>query len=213
MDGTNISLQMKHFIVYFFLHKLFFLYCVFYRNFSFLMSIEKEFTKMFRTGRIQTANAYSLSNNFTPTIRSSMHYHNIHMNELRQEEHVQALRIKVDTIRTIMGRNINMILERGTKLDTLLSKSDTLNKDAQVFKKKSKQAKHLMQRKYYFWYAIFAFILIVFLYMTVVSTCGIRFEYCRASSHSSNNSSTNSNNYNTNNADGGETDQGDNGGN
>jgi vesicle-associated membrane protein 7 len=181
------------------------------------MSIEKEFTKMFRAGRIQTANAYSLSNNFTPTIRSSMHYHNIHMKELRQEEHVQALRVKVDTIRTIMGRNINMILDRGTKLDSLLAKSDSLNKDAQVFKKKSKQAKHMMQRKYYFWYATFAFILIVFLYMTVVSTCGIRLEYCRSPSSSqsnSNNSSSNSgNSYNNNSDQGGESNQSDNGGN
>jgi vesicle-associated membrane protein 7 len=149
--------------------------------------MQQEFTKMFRIGRINTANAYSLSNNFSPTMRTSMHYHNIHSKEIRQDDNVKSLLILAENIRTVMGRNLNMILERGEKFDKLLLKSDALNHDAQAFKKKSRQAKLLMQRKYYFWYAILAFILAVFLYMTVVSTCGIRLEYCRKSQTSNKN--------------------------
>lgn len=159
------------------------------RNFTFLMNMEQEFTKMFRSGRINTANAYSLTNNFSPTMRSSMHYHNIHAKEIRQDDKVKALLIRTENIRTVMGRNLNMILERGEKFNTLLSKSEALNKDAQVFKKKSLQAKRMMQRKYYFCYAICVFVFAVFLYMTIVSTCGIRLEYCRSASHSSSNTS------------------------
>ena len=176
------------------------------------MSIEQEFTKMFRSGRINTANAYSLTNNFSPTMRSSMHYHNIHAKEIRQDDKVKALLIRTENIRTVMGRNLNMILERGEKFNTLLSKSEALNKDAQVFKKKSKQAKNMMQRKYYFWYAICALVLAVFLYMTVVSTCGIRLEYCRTASNSNSN---NSNSDSSNNGEGnsGESNEGESGGN
>lgn len=151
------------------------------------MSMEKEFVKMYRPNRIQTANAYSLSNNFSPTMRSSMHYHNIHAKELRQDEAVSALLVKVENIRTVMGRNLNMILERGVKFENLLIQSENLNQDAQVFKKRSKAARGMMQRRYYFTYAILVFIVAVFLYMTVVSTCGFRLEYCRASSRNSNN--------------------------
>ena len=181
------------------------------RNFTFLMSIEQEFTKMFRSGRINTANAYSLTNNFSPTMRASMHYHNIHAKEIRQDDKVKALLIRTENIRTVMGRNLNMILERGEKFNTLLSKSEALNKDAQVFKKKSKQAKHMMQRKYYFCYAICVFVFAVFMYMTVVSTCGIRLEYCRGTSYSSSNTSNDSNNSNS--GGGGETNDSENGGN
>ena len=175
------------------------------------MSIEQEFTKMFRSGRINTANAYSLTNNFSSTMRASMHYHNIHAKEIRQDDKVKALLIRTENIRTVMGRNLNMILERGEKFNTLLSKSEALNKDAQVFKKKSKQAKHMMQRKYYFCYAICVFVFAVFLYMTVVSTCGIRLEYCRGTSYSSSNTSNDSNNSNS--GGGGETNDSENGGN
>jgi vesicle-associated membrane protein 7 len=160
------------------------------------MNMEQEFVKSYRTGRIKTANAYSLNSNFSPTMRASMHYHNIHAKELRQDEKVSCLLIKVENIRTVMGRNLHMILQRGEKFDTLLTQSETLNKDAQVFKKKSKAAKVMMQRKYYFWYAILAFILAVFLYMTVVSACGLRLEYCRASSQNNNNGSGETDNSN-----------------
>jgi vesicle-associated membrane protein 7 len=176
------------------------------------MSIEQEFTKMFRSGRINTANAYSLTNNFSPTMRSSMHYHNIHAKEIRQDDKVKALLIRTENIRTVMGRNLNMILERGEKFNTLLSKSEALNKDAQVFKKKSKHAKNMMQRKYYFCYAICAFVLAVFLYMTVVSTCGIRLEYCRTTSHSNSNNS-NSGTSSNGESSSGESSEGESGGN
>jgi vesicle-associated membrane protein 7 len=173
------------------------------------MNLEQEFTKMFRSGRINTANAYSLTNNFSPTMRSSMHYHNIHAKEIRQDDKVRALLIRTENIRTVMGRNLNMILERGEKFNTLLSKSEALNKDAQVFKKKSKHAKQMLQRKYYFCYAICAFVFAVFLYMTVVSTCGIRLEYCRSTSHSG--GSNNSNNYNSNGENGSNSNESDGG--
>lgn len=108
-----------------------------------------------------------------------MHYHNIHHKELRQDASVKLLLAQVQDIRDVMGRNLNMILERGEKFDGLLTKSENLSKDAQVFKKKARTAKRVMQRKYYFCYAVLAFIIAVFLYMTVVSTCGVRLEYCR----------------------------------
>jgi vesicle-associated membrane protein 7 len=158
------------------------------------MSIEKEFIKMYRPNRIQTANAYSLSNNFSPTVRASIHYHNIHSKELRQDEAVSALLVKVENIRTVMGRNLNMILERGERFENLLTQSETLNQDAQVFKKRSKAARGMMQRRYYFTYAILVFIVGVFLYMTVVSTCGLRLEYCRASSRNNSNENSSSSN-------------------
>lgn len=125
-------------------------------------------------------------------MRASMHYHNIHAKELRQDETVSALLVKVENIRTVMGRNLNMILERGEKFENLLTQSETLNQDAQVFKKRSKAARGMMQRRYYFTYTILVFIVAVFLYMTVVSTCGLRLEYCRASSRNSNNENSSS---------------------
>jgi vesicle-associated membrane protein 7 len=123
-----------------------------------------------------------------------MHYHNIHHKEIRQEEKVTRLLAQVQDIRDVMGRNLNMILERGERFEGLLTKSEGLNADAQVFRKKARTAKSALEQKYYFWYAVIAFIFLVFLYMTVVSTCGVRLEHCRTSnSTSSGGGSDNSN--------------------
>lgn len=116
-----------------------------------------------------------------------MHYHNVHHKEIRQEEKVTRLLAQVQDIRDVMGRNLNMILERGAQFDGLLLKTEVVTADAQVFKKKAKIAAEKIERKSYFWTAVLAFIVFVFLYMTVVSMCGVRLNSCRKSSSSSSN--------------------------
>lgn len=136
---------------------------------------------MHRKGRIRTANAYAMDKNFAPTMRSSMHYHNIHHKELRQEEKVKRHLAQVSDLRDVMGRNLNMILERGEKVEGLLARSDALNADAAVFRKKSRQAKRAMQRKYYFWYAVFAFVFVCFIYIVTAGICGPGLDRCKSS--------------------------------
>jgi Synaptobrevin len=115
-----------------------------------------------------------------------MHYHNIHHNEIRQDEKVALLMAQVQDIRKVMGRNLHMILERGEKFEGLLTKSEVLTKDAQIFKKRTHTAKCMMQRKYYSWYAMGIGLVALFIYVVLVFSCGLRLEYCRASSRHSN---------------------------
>jgi len=165
-----------------------------HRNFAFLDNIQKEFVKMYRKGRIRTANAYALDKNFLPTMRSSMHYHNIHHKELRQEEKVMSMLAQVQDIRDVMGRNLQLILERGEKFDGILAKSEKLNEDANVFRKKSRAAKRMMQRKYYFWFVVFAVVLLAFLYIVVMGVCGAGLKRCRASDNSGSSGNQSNNN-------------------
>jgi hypothetical protein len=133
-----------------------------------------------------------------------MHYHNIHHNEIRQDEKVALLMAQVQDIRKVMGRNLHMILERGEKFEGLLTKSEVLTKDAQIFKKRTNTAKCMMQRKYYSWYAMGIGIVALFIYVVVVFSCGLRLEYCRASSrHSYNGEATSNSNTDSSGADGG----------
>jgi len=161
------------------------LYFVSHRNFAFLENIQQEFVKMYRKGRIRTANAYALDKNFSPNMRSAMHYHNVNHKKLRQEEKVTRLLVQVSDIRDVMGRNLNMILERGEKFDGILARSDKLNADASVFRKKSRQAKRAMQRKYYFWTVIFTAVFITFLYIVTAGVCGAGFNRCKSSQQQS----------------------------
>jgi vesicle-associated membrane protein 7 len=134
-----------------------------------------------------------MDQNFSPMIRSTMHYHNIHHNEIKQDEKVKNLLAKVENIRDVMGRNIHMLLQRGEKFDDILAKSDKLNMDAQVFKKNAKHTKQILCRRYYFTCAVLSFIILALLYMSLVGVCGFDLSRCKNKGQS--------NSYNTNNFD------------
>jgi hypothetical protein len=51
---------------------------------------------------------------------------------------------EVDSLKQIMGRNINMIIERGEKVENLQGESKKLAEMAAVFKKNSKKLKKQM---------------------------------------------------------------------
>ena len=109
-----------------------------------------------------------------------MHYHNIHHNELRQDEKVTRLLSQVSNIHDVMGRNLNLMLERGEKFEGILARSENLNADAAVFRKRSRQARRTMQRRYYFWYVVFAAIIAFFIYLVTAGICGAGLERCRS---------------------------------
>jgi vesicle-associated membrane protein 7 len=150
-----------------------------------LQHICLEFTKRHRPRRIANCNAYALDKDFKPTVRAAVHYHNVNHKSLAQEERVQKLNAKICNLQQIMGRNIDLLLERGENLDDLLVKSEGLEKDAAVFKKKSVVIRRRTQRKYYFWMGIYISIGIVFVYMFTVGVCGEGFQYCRVQTYRS----------------------------
>ena len=154
-------------------------------NFAFLDQISAEFIKRHRKSRIQNANAYGLDKNFKPTVRSAVHYHNTNHQSIAQEERVGKLLAKVEDMRRVMGVNINLALQRGEKFERLVQKSDELEEDAQIFKRKSARVKRIQQRKYYIKWAIMAAIVSVvgftFLYVVLISFCGAKFQRCQRS--------------------------------
>lgn len=141
-----------------------------------------EFVKRHRKGRIDTANAYALDKDFSPTVRSSMHYHNINHKSIAQEERVINLMAKVDNMKHVMGAHIHLMLERADALEELVDKSETLEEDAAVFKRKSTVIRKRQQRKFWFKKMILAALFTIgfsmFLYVTTISVCGARLQYC-----------------------------------
>ena len=149
-------------------------------NFVFLEHVQKEFTKLFKPDRISKANAYSLDKIFKPNMRSAMHYYNINHQSLAREESVQKVMAKVQDLKEVMNRNINLLLERGENLDALLDKSDLLQEDAKVFKKKSRVMLRQQQRKYYVRIFIIVCIVAVLSFLASIGICGVGYKYCRA---------------------------------
>jgi vesicle-associated membrane protein 7 len=144
-----------------------------------LEHVEQEFTKLFKPNRIQRCNAYGLDKIFKPNMRSAMHYYNVNHGTLVRDERVQKVMAKVQDMRDVMSRNVNLLLERGDTVDSLLAKSDMLNEDAKVFKKKSGVMLRQQRRKYWLRKAVLAVIILLLITWATIGVCGVGLHYCR----------------------------------
>lgn len=149
-------------------------------NFAFLEHVEKEFRRLHKPNRIKDANAYSLDATFKPNVRDAMHHYNTNHKSLAREESVQNVMAKVQDLKEVMNRNINLLLERGNQLDELLDKSDLLQQDAKVFKKKSRVMLRQQSRRYYLRVVIIVCIVAVLSFLASIGICGVGYKYCRA---------------------------------
>ena len=149
-------------------------------NFAFLDHVQKEFTKLFKPNRIQKSNAYALDKIFKPNMRSAMHYYNTNHKSLAREESVQKVMAKVQDLKEVMNRNMNLLLERGENLEALLDKSNFLQEDAKVFKKKSRVLLRTQQRKYFVQIFILVCIVAGLSLLASIGICGVGLKYCRS---------------------------------
>lgn len=145
---------------------------------------------MYGPRKIDTARAHSLEKNFGPSVRSAIHHHNIHHIELRRDQKVQAIMSKVEDFKAVMGKNINLMMENTVAASNLLTMSDEMRVDAQVFKKKAKKLTYKEKKRNCFTILMGVFVVIILLYMTVMGICGPRLQQCQASSSSSSSSSS-----------------------
>jgi len=118
-----------------------------HRNFAFLQAIAGDFTAKYSARKIRTCNAYAVDKDFRPTLRAAMDYYNNNAKTLSQDHKVRALMAQVDDLRSILGRNVNLLIERETRIDTLVEKSEQTMIESQVFKKKSIKMKREERRK------------------------------------------------------------------
>lgn len=116
-------------------------------------------------------------------LRSGMHYHNINHKKLSSDAKVQALLAQVEDFKSVMGRNINILLENQPKFDRLQQMSDDLRQDANIFKKKSKILEQKTRRKNCFNSLVCMVVLAVLLYLFTMGICGPGFQSCRVQHH------------------------------
>lgn len=139
-----------------------------------MQQIQEEFAKQNRFRRISSANAYAMDKSFAPNFRSALHYYNVNHGTLKQEDKVKALMAKVEDMKDVMGRNIQLSMKRAGNLERMLSKSDDLQVDVQVFFRNSKKIKRSRQRKYWRVYATIVAVFFCVVYLLVALACGFK---------------------------------------
>ena len=151
-------------------------------NFAFLQAIAKDFQGEYSARRIKNCNAYALDKQFKPRLRTAMDYYNTHQTELGQDAKINAMLTKVEDMKSTIGKNIHLLLERDQKLSRLVEKSEQAKADTEIFKKKSKKLEKEMRGKNTKLWLILASIFILLIFTFVVGKCGITFDKCGSSS-------------------------------
>lgn len=108
--------------------------------FAYLDRIREEFEQK-HAEAARDAPELSLNTVFGPRIRFHMEYVTAHPEEISK---IAAVQKKVSAVRDVMVDNIDKVLERGDRLDTLNTKAGELESQANMFQKKSKQLRNKM---------------------------------------------------------------------
>jgi len=149
-------------------------------NFSYLRDIEHDFTDMYNPFKIKRANAYGMDNSFSKLITNLMHYYNTHRNQICGNKKIFDLLTEVETLKSIMGDNISIILSRGDDLEAMVRQSDEMLEESQVFSKHSTKLKNTMLYKTVYQKLILTVFGILVIYFILASFCGFGFSKCYA---------------------------------
>ena len=92
-----------------------------------------------------------------------MDYYNLNRATLSRDHKINALIAQVEDMKTVLGRNITLLMERETKIDRLMEKSEQTRLDSLVFKRKSiRMKKQARAKSYKLWFLIAGLILGIF---------------------------------------------------
>ena len=161
-----------------------------FRNFDFLQAIAKDFSERYTARKIKTANAYSLDKDFGRKLQAQLHYYNTHHESLSKEERVQRLETQISDMKQVLGQNVQLLLERETKLSKLVNKSEMARRDSQIFQRKAKAAKQRQQWMHYKYSMLLCLFVSMVLYVILVASCGFRLQHCQRTDSSSSSSSS-----------------------
>lgn len=93
-----------------------------------------------------------------------MDYYNLNRSKLSRDQKINALVAQIEDMKSVLGRNITLLLERETKIDRLVEKSEQTRIDSLVFKRKSMQVKREQRTKSIkLWFIIAGMFLLLFL--------------------------------------------------
>ena len=141
--------------------------------FGFLEDMKQRFVDTYGE-RAQTAIAFAMSNDFGKIIQKQMEYFNTTSADSFAQVHN-----KLDDVKNVMVKNIEMVLERGEKLELLVDKADKLSAEAFKFERQSKSLKHAMfWRRIKLFALIFVVVALVIWIITAIA-CDIDYSKCK----------------------------------
>lgn len=106
--------------------------------FTFLEKIAEKFKTQYGH-RANSAIAYAMNNDFSLVMANEM-------NRFNNPDKITVLKKDLETVRVQMNENIEVVMQRGEKLDLLIEKTETLSNNSSTFRRNATT----LQRK--IWY-------------------------------------------------------------
>lgn len=137
-------------------------------SFQFLAEVESEFLRLYGS-RWQTAVAYSFNGDFSKVLSRLVQEYS---NKRQEDEKLTMIRGQVEDIRGIMSRNIELVLERGEKIELLVEKSELMEQHAMKFSKQSTKLKRKFCCKNAKMTILLILVFLAILYFILCAACG-----------------------------------------
>ena len=142
--------------------------------FKFLNDLEAEFLDIYGD-RGQTAVAYSFNADFQRVISKLMDDYNT---KERSNDRIGQVQSQLDSVKEVMIRNIDVVLDRGERIELLVQRSEEMEQNAFKF---GRNATSLRRRMWWknvkLWLILFLF-LIVIIYVIAAMSCGVDLSKC-----------------------------------
>nr|XP_012996612.2 vesicle-associated membrane protein 7 isoform X2 [Cavia porcellus] len=137
------------------------------RAFNFLNEVKKRFQTTYGS-RAQTALPYAMNSEFSSVLAAQLKHHS----ENKGLDKVMETQAQVDELKGIMVRNIDLVAQRGERLELLIDKTENLVDSSVTFKTTSRNLARAMCMKNIKLTIIIIIVSIVFIYIIVSSLCG-----------------------------------------
>uniref|UniRef100_A0A8C4XA95 Vesicle-associated membrane protein 7 n=1 Tax=Erpetoichthys calabaricus TaxID=27687 RepID=A0A8C4XA95_ERPCA len=112
------------------------------RAFNFLNEIKRRFQTTYGS-RAQTALPYAMNSEFSSLLDAQMKHHS----DSKSSDRISETQNQVDELKGIMVRNIDLVAQRGEKLELLLDKTENLVDSSVTFKTTSRNLARAMCMK------------------------------------------------------------------
>eukprot|EP00698_Gefionella_okellyi_P019021 TRINITY_DN5777_c0_g1_i1.p1 TRINITY_DN5777_c0_g1~~TRINITY_DN5777_c0_g1_i1.p1 ORF type:complete len:225 (-),score=27.36 TRINITY_DN5777_c0_g1_i1:158-832(-) len=144
-------------------------------TYAFLDDIRKRFGAAY--GEARRASAYQYNDDFKPVIRKQVDYFT---NDPKADK-IGAVQAKVDEVKEVVLESIDRILERGEKLELLVSRTEQLSLLTGKFKTQATTLRRTMWwRNVKLWILIIVILILVIFFIVVGACGGFTFYKCRA---------------------------------
>jgi len=178
-DESKMSYESNEFMVHYIVRNSITYLCVAGNHlklelaFGFLDKIKEEFETRYQA-YAHTLKAYSINEVFKNVLASKIN----EANEAGEGDHMEILKKKVRAIQDLAGTNLEKLIARDERIESISSKSCQLNEDAKEFEIGAHKLKRHFFWKNIKWLICMFTVLLVVIYLVISMMCGFDFKNC-----------------------------------